>query len=229
MPLNDETPITEATIAYVTSVSQRPNPPLDALRADMAGHPRGFMTVFPVQAQLLQVLALAMGAKKALDIGTFTGASSTALAQVLPPDGQVVTLDVSEEYVATARRVWDAASVSGKIELIVGSADASMETLLARGEAGSFDIALLDTSEKKDYGPFYELALKLLRRGGAMVIDNTLYGGRVLPDDPRNQLQTREGEGARALIAFNKMVHADGRVAMAMLTVADGVTIAVKR
>jgi predicted O-methyltransferase YrrM len=148
---------------------------------------------------------------------------------VLPPDGTVVTLDVSEEYVATARRVWDAAGVGGKIELLLGSADVSMEKLLARGEADTFDIALLDTSEKKDYGPFYELALKLLRRGGVMVIDNTLYGGRVLPDDPRNRLETREGEGARALIAFNKVVHTDERVAMAMLTVADGVTIAVKR
>jgi caffeoyl-CoA O-methyltransferase len=229
MPLNDETPITDATIAYVNSISQRPNPPLDRLRAEMASHPRGFMGVFPVQAQLLQVLALAMGAKKALDIGTFTGASSTALAQVMPSGAKVVTLDVSEEYAAVARRVWREAGVEGKIELILGSADRSMEGLLARGEGGTFDLALLDTSEKKDYAPFYELALKLLRTGGALVIDNTLYGGRVLPDDPRNREPGRVGEGARALIAFNAMVHKDERVAIAMLTVADGVTIAVKR
>lgn len=228
MPLNDETPITDATIAYVNSVSHRANPPLDALRAEMAGHPRGFMSVFPVQGQLLQVLALAMGAKKALDIGTFTGASSTALAQVMPAGAKVVTLDVSEEYAAVAKRVWKDAGVESKIDLVIGSADKSMETLLAKGEAGTFDIALLDTSEKKDYAPFYELALKLLRKGGALVVDNTLYGGRVLPSDARNREPGREGDGARALIAFNKMVHADARVTMAMLTIADGVTIAVK-
>lgn len=229
MPLNDETPITDATIAYVNSISQRPNPPLDRLRAEMASHPRGFMGVFPVQAQLLQALALAVGAKKALDIGTFTGASSTALAQVMPSGSKVVTLDVSEEYTGVARRVWREAGVEGKIELILGSADRSMGALLARGEGGTFDLALLDTSEKKDYAPFYELALALLRTGGTLVIDNTLYGGRVLPDDPRNRLETREGEGARALIAFNAMVQKDSRVAIAMLTVADGVTLAVKR
>lgn len=229
MALNDETPITAATIAYVNSVSTRPNAPLDRLRTEMAAHPRGFMSVFPVQAQLLQVLALAMGAKKVLDIGTFTGASSTALAQAMPADGKIVTLEVSEEYAATARRVWREAGVEGKIELIIGSADKSMEAMLARGEGGTFDLALLDTSEKKDYGPFSELALKLLRPGGALVIDNTLYGGRVLPDDPRNRLETREGEGARALIAFNARLHADARVATVMLTVADGITIAVKR
>jgi caffeoyl-CoA O-methyltransferase len=130
---------------------------------------------------------------------------------------------------ARARRLWEEAGVEGKIEPILGSADKSMEALLARGEGGTFDLALLDTSEKKDYAPFYELALELLRIGGALVIDNTLYGGRVLSGDPRNRELGRVGEGARALIAFNEMVHKDARVAIAMLTVADGVTIAVKR
>ena len=229
MPLNDETPITDETVAYVNSVSVRPNKVLDELRAEMASHPRGFMSVFPLQGQFLAVLVQMMGAKKMLDIGTFTGASSTAVAQAMPPEGRVVTLDVSDEYASIARQVWKKAGVENKIELILGSADDSMNKLLARGEAGTFDLALLDTSEKKDYAPFYELTLKLLRKGGTIVVDNTLYGGRVLPSHKALKEQNREGEGARALAAFNAMLHQDERVSMVMLTFADGVTVAVKR
>jgi caffeoyl-CoA O-methyltransferase len=195
----------------------------------MVGHARGVMTVSQTQAQLLQVLAQAMGARKVLDIGTFTGYSSTALAQALPPDGKVVTLDVSEEFTRIAREVWKKARVGHKIELILGSADQTMQRLLDEGQGGTFDIVLLDTSEKKDYAPFYELALQLLRKGGLIAVDNTLYGGRVLPSDERKNAPSREGEGARALVAFNEMVHRDERVTMVMLTIADGVTLAAKR
>jgi predicted O-methyltransferase YrrM len=229
MPVNDDTPITAETGDYVRSVSLRPNKVLDELRAEMVGHARGVMTVSQTQAQLLQVLAQAMGARRVLDIGTFTGYSSTALAQTLPPDGKVVTLDVSEEFTKIARGVWQRAGVEHKVELILGSADTTMQRLLDAGQGGTFDIVMLDTSEKKDYAPFYELALQLLRKGGVIAVDNTLYGGRVLPSDKRKDAPDRTGEGARALIAFNEMVHKDQRVTMVMLTIADGVTLAVKR
>jgi caffeoyl-CoA O-methyltransferase len=229
MPVNDDTPITEETGDYVRSVSLRPHKVLDELRDEMASHARGVMTVSQTQAQLLQVLAQAMGAKKVLDIGTFTGYSSTAMALALPPDGKVVTLDVSEEFTAIARGVWQKAGVESKVELIVDSADRTMRKLLDAGQGGSFDMVLLDTSEKKDYADFYELALKLLRKGGLIAVDNTLYGGRVLPSDARKNAPDRTGAGTRALIAFNEMVHRDERVSMVMLTIADGVTLAVKR
>jgi predicted O-methyltransferase YrrM len=229
MPVNDDTPITEETGDYVRSVSLRPHKVLDALRDEMIGHARGVMTVSQTQAQLLQVLAQAMGARKVLDIGTFTGYSSTALALALPPDGKVVTLDVSEEFTAIARGVWQKAGVASKVELVVDSADRTMQKLLDAGQGGSFDMVLLDTSEKKDYARFYELALQLLRKGGLIAVDNTLYGGRVLPSDERKNKPDRTGDGARALIAFNEMVHRDERVTMVMLTIADGVTLAVKR
>ena len=229
MPVNDDTPITAETGDYVRSVSLRPNKVLDELRDEMAEHARGVMTVSQTQAQLLQVLAQAMGARKALDIGTFTGYSSTAMALALPPDGKVITLDVSEEFTSIARGVWKKAGVENKIELIIGSADRTMQKLLDEGQGGSFDVVLLDTSEKKDYANFYELALELLRKGGLIAVDNTLYGGRVLPSDTRKNAADRTGDGARALIAFNEMVHRDERVTMVMLTIADGVTLAVKR
>jgi predicted O-methyltransferase YrrM len=183
--------------------------------------PRASMQIGAEQGALLQVLVRVMGARRCLEIGTFTGYSALAVALALPKSGRIVCCDVSEEWTAIARRTWKRAGVAGKIDLRIAPALETLDALLRRGKAGKFDFAFID-ADKANYANYYERCLKLVRRGGLIAADNTLWGGSVV--NPRNQTVD-----ARAIRAFNRKLLHDRRVNIALVPVGDGMTLALRR
>jgi predicted O-methyltransferase YrrM len=208
----------DRTYEYLLAHSLREDPRLAKLRAETASHPQVNMQIAPDQAQFMQLLVRLMGARRAIEVGVFTGYSSLAVALAMPDDGRLLALDVSEEYTAVARRHWQDGGVAGRIELVIAPAAATLDARLARGEAGAYDFAFID-ADKTSYLAYYERLLKLLRPGGLIVVDNTLWSGRVA--DP----QDRDAD-TRALREFNEALHRDARVDIALLPVGDGLTLA---
>ena len=206
--------------AYLQEHSLREHPVLGELREATAGMKHAGMQVSPEQGQLMALLARAVNARRAIEVGVFTGYSSLAVALALPADGLLVACDVSEEWTAIARRHWEKAGVSGRIELRLAPAQRTLDELIAAGESGRFDFAFID-ADKSRYGIYYERCLTLLRPGGMIVADNTLWSGTVA--DP-----AVDDADTRAIRAFNDAVHRDARVAMSLLPVGDGVTLALK-
>ena len=176
----------------------------------------GGMQIGPEQGALMQILVRAIGARRCIEIGTFTGYSSLAVALALPPGGRIVCCDVSEEWTAIARKYWALASVSKKIQLKLGPALDTLRTL-----KGKYDFAFID-ADKTNYQNYYERCLKLVRRGGIIAIDNTLWSGRVIDRRERSA-------DTLAIRAFNKKLHRDRRVDVALVPIGDGVTLACKR
>ena len=183
--------------------------------------PRASMQIGAEQGALLQVLVRVMGARRCVEIGTFTGYSALAVALALPKSGRIVCCDVSEEWTAIARRTWKRAGVAGKIDLRIAPALETLDALLRRGKAGKFDFAFID-ADKANYANYYERCLKLVRRGGLIAADNTLWGGSVV--DPRNGTVD-----TRAIRSFNRKLVRDRRVDMALVPIGDGLSLAVKR
>jgi predicted O-methyltransferase YrrM len=162
-----------------------------------------------------------MGARRCIELGTFTGYSSLAVALALPPDGRLVCCDVSAEWTSVARRYWAEAGVADRVELRLGEALESLDALLDDGSAGTFDFAFVDAS-KEEYPEYHERLLRLLRSGGLIVYDNVFWDGAIL--DPNDH--GADTEGVRRL---NDRLATDERVDVVMLPVADGVTLARKR
>jgi len=214
------TPVTSEIGDYLRSVSLREPEPLRRLREATEDHPEAGLQISPEQGQFLQLLAVLAGARKALEIGVFMGYSSTWIALVLPPSGKLVACDVSEEYTARARLTWQEAGVSERIELHLAPALESLDRLIAEGQAGSFDFAFID-ADKANYCHYYERSLALLRTGGVLAADNVLRRGLVA--DPDNREPDTE-----AIRAFNRKLHGDSRVALAMVPLGDGLTVACK-
>jgi caffeoyl-CoA O-methyltransferase len=206
---------------YVLAHSLREPEILADLRAQTAQHPLARMQITPDQGQFMALLVQAIGARRCLEIGVFTGYSSLAVALALPTEGSIICCDVSEEWTAIARQFWQRAGVAHKIELRLAPAMDTLDVLLAAGEEGQFDFAFID-ADKQNYQGYYERCLQLLRKGGLIAVDNTLWSGAVA-DTADNQPDTR------ALRAFNDQLHADQRVAVSLLPVADGLTLALKR
>jgi predicted O-methyltransferase YrrM len=206
---------------YLLSVSLREPEVLRQLREETASHPYGGMQIAPEQGQFMALLVDLIGARRVLEIGVFTGYSSTCMALALPPDGRLMALDLSVEYTETARRYWQLAGVADKIELRLGPALASLDRLIKDGASASFDLAFID-ADKGHYDAYYERSLRLLRPGGLLLIDNVLWGGKVA--DP-----AVEDADTQAIRALNRKIHADARVTAVLLPVADGLTIARKR
>jgi predicted O-methyltransferase YrrM len=179
------------------------------------------MQLAPEQAQLLQLLVRAVGARRTLEIGVFTGYSALAVALALPADGRIVACDVSEEYTAMARRYWQEAGVAAKIDLRIAPATETLDALITSGESGRFDFAFID-ADKERYIDYYERALTLVRAGGLIAADNVLRGGKVI--DPL--VTERDTEGIRV---FNRHVHADARVDISLVSVGDGMMLALKK
>ncbi len=213
--------IPENIYEYLSSVSVREPDVLRRLRAETAPLPRATMQITPDQGQFMALLIQLLGARRTLEVGVFTGYSSLAVALALPDDGQVVACDVSEEYTAIARRYWKEAGVDHKIELHLRPALETLDGLLAQGRRGTFDFAFID-ADKANYDAYYERALELLRPGGLVAIDNVLWSGRVA-DPAQNDADTV------ALRSLNKKILADSRVSISMLSIGDGVTLALKR
>lgn len=210
---------------YLLATSLREPEVLRRLREETASLPYAGMQIGPEQGQFMALLVELIGARRTLEIGTFTGYSALAVALALPADGRVVACDVSEEFTAVARRYWAEAGVADKIELHLAPALETLDRLLAPGPGGSqvghFDFAFID-ADKVNYDGYYERVLALLRPGGLVAIDNVLWDGKVVetaPDDP-------DTEAIRALNA--KLKH-DARVTISMLPLGDGLTLARKR
>ena len=213
--------MTDALYDYLLAVSSREPEILRRLREETARLPNAGMQIGPEQGQFMGLLIQLMGARRTLEVGVFTGYSSLAVALALPPDGRIVACDVSEEWTAIARRHWAEAGVAGKIELRLGPAVATLDALLADGQADGFDFAFID-ADKENYDNYYERALRLVRPGGLIAIDNVLWSGRVA--DPEAQ-----GESLAAIRALNAKLHRDERVALSLVPIGDGLTLALRR
>ena len=213
--------MTDTLYQYLVEHSLRDHPVLRELREETAKLPKAVMQVGADQGQFLALLARLVGARRCLEIGVFTGYSSLAVAMALPEDGTILALDVSEEWTAIARRYWKKAGVDHKIDLRLGPAMNTLDTLMSLRESGRFDMVFID-ADKTSYLGYYERCIELVRPGGLIVVDNTLWSGRVA--DPTNK-----DTDTIALRAFNDALHHDERIDLALLPVGDGVTLARKR
>ncbi|MFJ3039600.1 MULTISPECIES: O-methyltransferase [Streptomyces] len=211
----------ERVLDYVRSVSLRDDGILRELVAETAFMPAlNAMVTMPEEGQLLALLVGLTGAERVLEVGTFTGYSTLCMARALPPGGKIVTCDISERWTRIARRYWERAGVSDRIELRLGDGAETMRDLLADRGPETFDLVFVD-ADKTGYAGYYEQALTHLRPGGLVVLDNTLYFGRVA--DP--EAHDADTEAIRAL---NAALHVDDRVELSMLVMADGITLARK-
>ena len=206
---------------YLLDVSLREPEVLARLRAETAELSDAIMQIAPEQGQFMRLLAELIGARRAIEVGVFTGYSSLSVALALPTDGRLVACDVSEEWTAIARRYWAEAGVAERIDLRIAPAIETLDGLIAAGETDTFDLAFID-AEKREYADYYERILALLRPGGLLLVDNVLWSGKVA--DP-----TVDDISTRALRAFNVMLCRDERVSLSLLPIADGVTLARKR
>ena len=171
--------LSPALHAYLLEHSVREPEILQRLRAETAEDSMSMMQISPEQGQFMQLLVRLMNAKNCLEVGVFTGYSSLAVALALPADGCIVACDVSEKWTAIARKYWKEAGVAGKIDLRIAPALATLDGLIASGKTESFDFAFID-ADKTNYSGYYERVLTLLRSGGLIAIDNTLWGGLVV-------------------------------------------------
>jgi predicted O-methyltransferase YrrM len=207
--------------AYLTGPVSREPAILRALREETGRMAEAGMQVSPEQGQLLALLVRLTGARKALEVGVFTGYSSLAVALALPEEGRLVALDVSESYTAIARRYWAQAGVSDRVDLHLAPALETLAAMRARGEDGTFDFAFVD-ADKGNYGHYYEQALALLRPGGLLAVDNTLWGGRVA-DASCTDADTE------AIRSLNARMQADPAIDFCLVPVGDGLSLARKR
>jgi O-methyltransferase len=213
--------MTDPLYRYLLEHSVREPAVLVELRAETAGMPDAQMQIGPDQGQFMALLAKLIGARRCIEVGVFTGYSSLAVALALPDEGRIVACDVSEEWTAIAQRYWRRAGVDDKIELKLQPATRTLESLLAAGEAGSYDFAFID-ADKPAYEAYYELLLQLLRPGGLIAVDNTLWSGKVADANERDA-------NTSALRAFNDKLHHDERIDLSLLPIGDGLTLARKR
>ena len=206
--------LTDDLVAYVRRYGVREHPALARLRERTAPMPNAQMQIGADQGAFMALLVRLLGAKRILEIGTFTGYSSTAMALALPPDGRITCLDVSREWTDMAREAWTDAGVADRVELRLGPAAETLATL----DDDSFDMAFID-ADKPGYDTYYEECLRVVRAGGLILIDNVLWSGEVA--DPANG-----SENARIMRALNAKVADDERVDHVLLPIGDGLTLA---
>lgn len=202
---------------YLLAVSVDESDLLKRLREETAKLEFAVMQISPEQGQFMSFLVKLIGAKRALEIGTFTGYSSICIADALAEDGLLICCDDSEEWTAVARKYWRQAELENRINFKLGDASATLQALIDEGQDGTFDFIFID-ADKQNYPRYYELSLKLLRAGGLMAVDNTLWSGEVA--DPGN-----EEAGTRAIRRFNEMLKQDERVEISLVPIGDGLTL----
>jgi caffeoyl-CoA O-methyltransferase len=207
--------------AYLLEVGVREPEILRDLRAETAALPEHDMQIAPEQGAFMGLLVELIGARRCLEVGTFTGYSSLAVALAMPAGGSIVCCDISREWTDVARRYWARAGVEDRIELRLGPALDTLDALLTEGQAGTFDFAFLD-ADKVHYPEYADRAIALLRPGGLLAIDNVFWGGEVA--NP-----SADDESVRAIRSMSRALAEDGRVTLAMVPIADGLTLARKR
>jgi caffeoyl-CoA O-methyltransferase len=205
---------------YLLDHSLREHPEQTALREATRKHPRGGMQISPEQGQFMSLLVKLIGARRTIEIGTFTGYSALTVALALPAGGKILACDISDEYTSIGKPYWQRAGVTDKIELVIAPATKTLDARIAAGETGAYDFAFID-ADKEGYDDYYERCLQLVRQGGLIAFDNTLWGGEVAK--PANDDDTR------ALQALNDKLHRDERIDIAMLPIGDGLTLARKK
>lgn len=214
-------PLTDEVYDYLLRVSLREPEILRRLRDETSALEDRNMQIGPEQGQFMALLIELMGARRALEVGTFTGYSALVVALALPADGRVVACDVSEEWTRIARRYWEEAGVAHKIDLRLAPALETMEELLGAGRRDDFDFAFID-ADKANYDSYYEMSLELVRPGGLIGIDNTLWSGKVVDAS----VTDADTEAIRRL---NLKLAADERVTLSMVPIGDGLTLARRR
>ena len=213
--------ITGALADYVDANWLRESPLKRRLREETARLPQANMQISPHQGQQIGLLTRAIGARRAVEVGTFTGYSALCIAEALPSDGKLWCCDVSETWTQVARRAWKEAGLESRIELTIGPALGTLDWLLAQGLTAQLDLAFIDAN-KDDYDAYYERCLKLLRKGGLILVDNVLWGGSVAN-------LAEDDEDTKAIRALNAKLKSDERVDLALFAVGDGMTCALKR
>ena len=209
-----------AVSRYIAEHAVREAPVLRELRQATTSVKWSGMQIGADQGNLMALLVRLMGAKRCLEIGTYTGYSALAVALALPKDGSIICCDISEEFTSVGKPFWKKAKVEKKIDLRIGPALRTLDGLLPKGK-GKFDFVFID-ADKENYLNYYERCLKLVRRGGLIAVDNVLWSGEVANEEAQDAMTV-------ALRKFNDAVHKDERVDLAMLPVGDGVTLALKR
>lgn len=213
--------LTDALYNYMLNVSLREAPVLKKLREETLRMKNAGMQIAPEQGQFMALLVRLLGARRCIEVGTFTGYSSLAVALALPEDGRILCCDISHDYTAVARRYWREAGVDAKIDLRLGPAIKTLDELVSGGASGSYDFAFID-ADKANYPRYYELCLSLIREGGLIAVDNTLWDGAVIDD--RDQ-----SEDTRAIRLFNEFLQDDDRVDISLVPIGDGLTLARKK
>lgn len=208
----------DALYQYLLDVSLRETPLLKRLRDETQAMPMARWQVAPEQGQFLALLVKLIGAKRLLEVGTFTGYSALCMAAVLPQGGSLICCDIPGDYNAIARRYWQEAGLAERIDLRLSPA---LETLAMLDQPEAFDLIFID-ADKSNYPNYLEHALRLLRVGGLAVFDNTLWSGRVLEENP-------ESADTRAIQALNRALKDDARVDLSLLPLGDGLTLCRKR
>ena len=213
--------LTERLHAYLLDTSLRETDVARRLREETAGLEKANMQISPEQGQLMALLVELMGARRVLEIGTFTGYSTLAMAAALPEDGWIVACDVSEEWTGVGERYWTEAGVRDRIDLRIAPALETLDALVQDGAAGTFDFAFID-ADKGNIRSYYERCLDLVRQGGLIAVDNTLWSGRVADDSDHD-------DDTRTLRELNTHIHRDRRVSISLVPIGDGLTLAMKR
>lgn len=214
-------PVTDTIWQYLLDATVREPAVLTKLRDETGRMPRGGMQISPEQGQFMALLVELVGAKRAIEVGVFTGYSSLCVARALPADGQLVACDVSEEFTNVARRYWREAGVESKIDLRLGPALATLNALIAQGGRGTYDFAFID-ADKSNYDGYYERCLELVRSGGLIAVDNTLWSGAVAD-------LSKQDPDTRAIRDLNAKITDDSRVTSSLVPIGDGLLLARKR
>jgi len=217
---NRTLPIDDRLYDYICDVSINESELLRQLREETATLDYSVMQISPEQGQFMSLLIKLTSAKRALEIGTFTGYSSICVANAMPADGKLICCDISPQWTDIAEKYWELAGLENKIDLFTQPADITMQMLIDDGAEGTFDFIFID-ADKQNYIKYYEMALQLLRKGGMIAVDNTLWSGAVA--DPENI-----EPGTRAIRRFNEMVKKDDRISSSLVTIGDGLTLILK-
>lgn len=212
--------IDERTYDYLCDVSVDEPELLHQLRIETAQLDYSSMQISPEQGQFMSLIVKLMGAKRAIEIGTFTGYSSICIASAMPVNGRLICCDTSPQWTQMAEKYWALAGLEDKIELFSQPAKITLQMLLDDGNEKAFDFIFID-ADKQNYIMYYEMALRLIRKGGMIAVDNTLWSGAVA--DPDNT-----EPGTRAIRRFNTMVKQDDRVSHSLVTIGDGLTLILK-